>query len=125
MEMKDNWRGKFFDSNGRNGTIEVFLQTEGEKKRGTLKLQIIERDSPPIIHQAKIEVDTTKEGNDVRFQHKLSDGSLAEWSCNFYTENAKPYAKSSMFGIYRMKGGLFEIPLSRGVAILWQFVQDK
>jgi len=115
MQNKTEWNGKFLDTNGRVGTMRLELGPDG---RAVFRANIAERDGRHLEHQAEVTVN--REGGRTHLGPMAPD-SKGGWQVDLAQQDAGSYAKAAHSGTYQVAGQGAEVPLSRGVMILWEF----
>lgn len=123
--MNRKWVGTIYDLESKEANLELDLPQEVTKveKSGTFegnfrvmfgkKLKKPEIEGPLSVHV---------EGNAIRFNYEsqTSMGNLA-FEFNGEVINAEPFAKFSLFGSYRTKGGRGSSFFKGGSIIAWLF----
>ena len=111
------WSGSFLDANGRKGTIEL-TPSEGGRS-GRLRIRISDRDAALDIGR---EVTIERDGEKIRLRApNRAKESPMEWQATLTQHEAAPYAKAALLGEYVAKAGVQDLPMTRGVMVLWQF----
>ncbi|SRR6266568_458682 len=118
-ETGANWSGKLLDTNGRQGTIEIEL--DSENKRSSWRLKLANRDGEPDEMKGETDVYFTGESMQMKSEQEVGKGEKIEWEIDLKPGPAGRYAKSAMVGQYAIRGASENFILSQGVMILWQF----
>ena len=120
MDKRPMWTGKLLDANGRVGKLEMDAAADGG--RGVFQLELQERDGRPVLFRGEVTLQT--EGPNVRLYSSAQAeqrGTKLEWEASLTRAEAGRYARGAMLGTYSLAGGGPELPLTKGVVILWQF----